>query len=163
MLEKGNFDHTTVERELNKNGVYASVTRGNSMEPLFRTHRDVIIAKKIDGELKPYDVALYRGNDGNYILHRVLKVGRDHYVIRGDNTFALELVPKSEVVGVLVSFNRKGKEHTTEDFAYKLYSRLWSYIYPLRAFKRFVRRILGRIYRFFFPKNRRGGNNDRAV
>jgi len=162
MSEAEAFDYTTVERELENNGVYASVTRGNSMEPLFKTHRDVVIVKRIDCELKPYDVALYRGNDGNYILHRVLKVKDDYYVIRGDNTFAKEYVPKCEVVGVLISFNRKGKEHSVSEFGYKLYSRLWRFIYPIRCIKRFLRRLAGRVYRFFFPRKRKGVGNDRG-
>lgn len=123
---------SAVERELALNGAYASVTRGGSMRPLFRTHRDVVVIVRADKELKPYDVALYKGFEGQYILHRVLTVRQDCYIIRGDNTFIKERVPKSAVIGVLSEFNRKGRAHTVNDFSYKLYSRLWRYIYPFR-------------------------------
>ena len=85
---------TAVESELKKNGVYASVTSGVSMRPLFKTHRDMVILKKPNGVLKKYDVVLYKAG-AKYLLHRIIKVDteRNVYVIRGDNTFKLEYVP----------------------------------------------------------------------
>ena len=59
-------------------------------------------------QVRKYDVDLYkRGKD--YVLHRIIEVEKDHYLIRGDNTFAMETVPFSSVMGMLASFQRKGK------------------------------------------------------
>ena len=41
---------TAVESELKKNGVYASVTSGVSMRPLFKTNRDMVILKRPEAE-----------------------------------------------------------------------------------------------------------------
>ena len=102
------------------------------MEPLFRTGRDMVVIKRAEGEMKKYDVVLYRGAGGEYILHRIIKVRDDLYIIRGDNTYSKEYVPKDAVIGVLTSFNRKGKSGSPASFSFKLYSRLWNFIYPLR-------------------------------
>lgn len=143
-----------IESELERHGSYASNTLGTSMRPLFRTHRDMIIVKRPDSELKKYDVALYVARGGKYILHRVVGVRDDFYLIRGDNTFLLERVPKSAVIGVLVKFNRKGKTHTVDELPYKIYSRVWNFIYPIRFAMHMLRRLLVRIYRKLFKHGR---------
>ena len=127
-----NTAYSHVEEELRKHGTYAGNTVGVSMRPLFKTHRDVVVLKKTDRELKKYDVVLYIGKSGKYVLHRIIGQKDGVYVIRGDNTYIKEYVPKERVIAVMVSFNRKGKHHTTEEFGYKLYSRIWNFIYPIR-------------------------------
>lgn len=114
-------------------------TRGASMEPMLRQDRDLVIIRAADSRLRKYDVAFYRrGSD--YILHRVIKVKEDSYLIRGDNTFSLEDVPDNAVIGVLTGFQRKGKEHSTDDRSYRRYVRFWNAVYPLRyAWRRFRR------------------------
>ena len=134
------FYDNTIESELAKSGVYASVTKGNSMRPLFKTNRDMIILKTPDGELKKYDVALYRTRSGKYVLHRVVGVRGDIYLVRGDNTF------------VLAEFNRNGKKYTVNSSSYKLYSRVWNFIYPARYLFHFARSFAYRVYRKLFKK-----------
>ena len=136
-----------IEEQLSTRGSYASITKGVSMQPLFKTRRDMIIIEPLTREVKKYDVVLYRGAGGEYILHRIIKVKEDCFVIRGDNTYTKELVPKENVIGILTSFNRKGKSGTANDFSFKLYSRVWTFIYPLRALYVKLRSFLSRIYR----------------
>ncbi len=121
-----------IEDELSKHGTYAANTVGVSMRPLFKTHRDAVVLKAVDGELKKYDVVLYTNNSGSYLLHRIIGKKEDLYVIRGDNTYVKEYVPKSRVIAYMVSFNRKWKHHTTDEPGYKFYSRMWNFIYPIR-------------------------------
>lgn len=149
-------DRETVESELDKHGVYASVTSGTSMRPLFKTHRDVIIVKKPQGELKKYDVALYRSQSGEKcILHRVIGVRDGIYLIRGDNTFVLERVPKDKVIAVLAEFNRAGKRHSVDELGYKLYCRIWHYVYPFRYLWHAFYRLMVRAYRFVFKRKKK--------
>ena len=143
-----------VEEQLLKYGSYATNTVGVSMKPLFKTKRDVVIIKKPDGELKKYDVALYPRGD-KYVLHRVIKVRDDDYVIRGDNTFSKEYIKKSDVIGVLYAFNRKGRRHDVSEFGYKFYSRFWNFLYPIRNFIRITRTFFARIFRKLFPKKKK--------
>lgn len=148
----GRFDSASIEAELDKHGVYASVTSGVSMEPLFRTRRDMVIIGKPEGELKKYDVALYRDRRGKYILHRVIKVKKDKYIIRGDNTYAPEHIPKDRVIGVLTAFNRKGKRHSVTDRSYGVYVRIWTFIYPVRYVVHGVTSFFRRGFRWLFRK-----------
>lgn len=141
------FSPEVIESELAAHGAYASVTKGTSMRPLFKTNRDVIIVKPPVSELKKYDVALYRSILGAYTLHRVIAVRDNEYVIRGDNTYKKEYVAKDRVIAVLTEFNRNGKKHTVNDFSYRLYSRIWNFIYPIRYLFVKARAIIARILR----------------
>ena len=139
-----------IEDVLVRDGKYASVTSGVSMEPLFRTHRDMVILSRPEGELNRYDVVLYRVGE-SYVMHRIIAVKDSHYVIRGDNTYEKEIVPKDSVIAVLIAFNRNGKRHEVTETWYKIYSRVWNFIYPIRYIIRRVRRVAARI----FGKNQR--------
>ena len=140
-----------IEEQLLLHGSYASNTVGCSMRPLLRQHKDVVIILPPEGELKPYDVALYR-RCGKYVLHRVLRVKDDHYVIRGDNTFFLERVPKSEVIGIMTEYNRGGKRHSVTEAGYKFYARFWHFIYPIRFVWHKLFDFARRVYRKIFKR-----------
>lgn len=122
---------STLEALLARDGRLVYKTRGVSMEPMLRQNRDLVIIQVPVSRLKKYDVALYkRGKD--YVLHRVIDVKDGYYLIRGDNTYAVEQVPEDAVIGVLTGFCRKGKQWSTKDRGYILYSRFWTAVYPLR-------------------------------
>ena len=140
-----------IESTLAEYGTYASVTRGASMRPLFRTHRDMVILARPEGLLSKYDVALYKVGS-MYVLHRVVGIDKTAgvYLVRGDNTYAKEYIPFDKILAVLVSFNRKGKRREVADLSYRIYSRLWNFIYPIRFLLRKTRAFLGKIKRKIF-------------
>ena len=115
---------------------YGSLTyknKGVSMMPLLRQDRDLFtLEKKGQERCKKYDVVLYKDDLGRYILHRVIKVSPDGYVIRGDNTYSKEYKTDSEILGVMTGFQRDGRDHTVNEPAYRLYSVLRTASYPLR-------------------------------
>ena len=78
----------SIEEVLESEGKYVGLTRGVSMLPMIKSGKDVVVIAKKTERLKPYDVALYKRDDGAYVLHRVLKVVGKGYVIRGDNCYA---------------------------------------------------------------------------
>jgi signal peptidase I len=132
---------TRFEDLLQKDGKLVYKTKGTSMKPMLRQNRDLVIIEVPSSRLQKYDVALYRRGE-SYVLHRVIGVESDHYRIRGDNTYAVERVPFGNVIGVLTSFNRKGKTHAVTERGYRFYARFWNAIYPLRALLRRIRRLL---------------------
>lgn len=125
-----------IESELISHGTCITRTRGKSMKPLFKEKRDAVVLKVPDREIRKYDVVLYKGSLGRYILHRVIAIKGGILVIRGDNTYKKELVPKENILAVMVSYNRKGKSRSIDSFGYKLYSRVWNFLYPLRYIAR---------------------------
>ena len=152
-MDNYGFVESAIENELCQSGVYASVTKGSSMRPLFKTNRDVVILKRCDAEPKKYDVVLYKDGTGKYILHRIVRVSDKCFVIRGDNTFINERVSKNCILAVLTEFNRKGKKHRVTDRGYRLYARIWNLIYPIRYAWHLAYRLAHRVYRILFKRN----------
>lgn len=137
------------EEELEKSGKLVYTTVGVSMRPLIKQDRDISIISKPNGRLKKFDVALYKRPNGQYVLHRVVKVLENGYVILGDNCVSKEYnIKESQILGVLTSLVRNGKEIDLNSFGYKLYVRARYAHYPVRVIisktKRFLRKLLKR-------------------
>lgn len=137
---------SVIEALLERDGRLVYRTKGVSMEPMLRENRDLVIIRTPESRLKKYDVALYKRR-GDFVLHRVIGVEKDHYRILGDNTYSVEKVPFDSVIGVLTEFRRKGKDHSVTDRGYMIYARFWCAIYPLRHLAVRCRGKLGAIKR----------------
>lgn len=83
---------STFEEEIAHNGFLLYRNVGDSMLPLIRQGKDLLlIARKPQGRLNKYDVPLYRRDSGQYVLHRILKVRKNDYVLCGDNRWRREV------------------------------------------------------------------------
>lgn len=138
---------STFKEQLELHGKIIYTNVGTSMMPLLRQGRDVMIIERPTGRLKKYDVPLYIRPDGMYVLHRILKVRKNDYVICGDHCTVKEYgITDNDIVGVLTGVIRDGKTITTDSLGYKLYYHLWCDFFPIRVFliklKYFTRRVL---------------------
>lgn len=99
--------------------------RGVSMMPMLRQGIDSVVLSPIEGKLKKYDLPFYRRRDGQYVLHRIVKVG-DRYTCCGDNQFAYEHnVRQEQLIAVVTGFYRDEAYYPVTCFRYKCYCRLW--------------------------------------
>ncbi len=131
---------SNIEKILSDDGVYVSTTSGVSMYPLLRDRRDTITVTPCAERLKKYDVALYRRGD-RYVLHRVIKVLPDSYIIRGDNCILLEHVRDEEILGKLTGIYRAEKMVNMQGAKYTLYSRMIVFFNPVVVLKLKVKSI----------------------
>lgn len=121
-----------IEDVLKEEGVFVSTTVGVSMFPMLRNRKDTIIVTPYKGRLKKYDVPLYK-RDSSYILHRIIEVRPDSYVICGDNCIQKEYgITDEQILGVLTGFYRGAKKVNMDGIGYKLYARVWPFSYPVR-------------------------------
>lgn len=122
------------EEILDKHGYLAYTNVGTSMMPLLRQGKDIMeIQKKGPERCRKYDAVLYKVND-RYILHRIIKVRENDYVILGDNCFQKEYgIKDSQILGVLTGVIRNGKLISVTDKKYMCYVHLWCDFYPIRA------------------------------
>lgn len=131
--------------EEQSNIVYTNI--GESMLPLLRQKKDIVeIRKKESGRCGKYDMVLYKRNS-QYILHRILKVLPDGYVIAGDHNMFLEYdITDEQILGVVTRIVRDGKNISMTDKRYLLYVHLWCDFYPVRILilriKALIRRFL---------------------
>ena len=126
---------TRFEDVIERDGRLIYTNVGDSMRPLIRQDRDILIIEKPNGRLKKYDVPLYKRDSGQYVLHRILKVRERDYVICGDNRYSKEYgITDRHIIGVLTAVVRDGKEIPITDWRYRLYVHLWCDFFPIRAF-----------------------------
>lgn len=147
-------DFKSIKEILETTGKYTGLTTGTSMLPLIHHQRDNIIVIKNKGRLKKYDVPVYVTKSGKYVMHRIIEVCDDHYVIVGDNLLTREYVTDDMICGVLVGFYKNGKRYIDleKSKAYKIYSRIWVALLPIRPVLLIFTRGMNYIKRHFFDK-----------
>ena len=128
-------ENSTFKEQLLEHGKIIYTNVGISMMPLIRQNRDVLIIERPDGRLKKYDCPLYVRRDGTHVLHRILKVRENDYVICGDHNTVREYgITDDDIIGVMTGMIRNGKELNFNSFSYKLYYHLWCDLFYLRVF-----------------------------
>lgn len=123
----------TFEEIIERDGRLIYTNKGDSMMPLIKEGRDLLVIEKTDGRLKRFDVPLYKRDTGQYVLHRVIRVRKNDYAIRGDNRINMEYgITDRHIIGVLTAVIRNGKELSVSSTKYKLYVHLWYLLFPFR-------------------------------
>lgn len=111
------------------------LTSGISMRPMLREHKDIAVIERVNRKLVKHDVPLYkRAGCDKLVLHRIIKVTDNGYVIRGDNLCSNEYnVTDEDIVGVLKAFYRNGKYYDcATSKIYHIYIYLNRLGYPIR-------------------------------
>ena len=140
------MEKTTFEQELERKGTITYTCRGVSMLPLLRQQKDLFTITKRQGRCRKYDVALYKRADGAYVLHRIVKVLPDGYVFLGDNCLNKEYgITDQDVLGVMTSFVRDGKEYAADAGGCLFYAKVWYMLYPVRRLWKLLKMKLRRI------------------
>lgn len=121
-----------LEQEIRSGRPVVTMTSGDSMEPLLFHQETRVVIRKAEGTLKKGDLPVYRRPSGQFVMHRVVRVGEADYYTRGDNRYGLEQVPKDWVLGVVTEIYRKNRHIFVTDWRYRLYVTIWTKIYPIR-------------------------------
>lgn len=140
------FLDSSMESTLAEQGEVVACSSGVSMFPMLRHRRDMIVVERLTRELKKYDVPVYRLQSGKIVMHRILEVRPDCYVIRGDNLLQKEYIKPEQIIGVLREFYRNGKHVVcATSKGYKIYVFWTAHTYWLRfAWKKIIRPILSK-------------------
>ena len=139
--------YPTLMEILNQGGSFRITVTGMSMWPTLRHRRDQVTLTKPQGPLKKHDLPLYRRDNGQFILHRVVAVQDDGcYTCCGDHQWSKERnVRPDQIVAVAVGFCRKGREFDAHNRRYRLWVRFWDGVIPLRMLIFRSLNLLGRL------------------
>ena len=154
------------EEILNEKGYIVYTNVGYSMLPLLRQRKDIIEIHRKSGKCKKYDAVFYkRGN--KYILHRILKVLPEGYLIAGDHCTKIERdVTDEMILGVMTKVIRNGKTILPDNMWYKMYVHLWCDVYPVRMMilkiEFWIRRLLSGVKRMILRLKRKD-NDEKTV
>ena len=96
--------------------------KGTSMLPLIRQGKDKVVLVKAPEKLKKYDLPLYRRENGQFVLHRVVKVREDGYVMCGDNQFEREYgITDAQILALSCGMYKDGEYISFDDKKYRRY------------------------------------------
>lgn len=117
---------------------------GNSMSPFLISQRDTIVVGPVKGCLHRGDMALYLRTTGQYVMHRIHHVRKNHgqeqYYFIGDAQSKIEgPIERSQICGVITAVCRKGKWLRPGDFWWEFFRCIWIRIVP---FRRIVQRMI---------------------
>ncbi|MBR5426276.1 MAG: S24/S26 family peptidase [Clostridiales bacterium] len=126
---------TSIADYLKENGKLTYSNVGVSMMPLLRQGKDLFTIEKNNGQrYKKGDVVLFARGKDKYVLHRIIKVLPDEYVILGDNCVTPERgIKDSDIHGKMISFVRNGKEHSITEKRYRFYTSFVLFTNPVRV------------------------------
>lgn len=135
-----------IEEILDRERSVSFIPAGESMLPLFRDGKDKITLRKPAGKLKKYQIALYRRNGAQFVLHRVVAADAGGYVMCGDHQSKTEHgIRDADIVAVVVSFRRgTGREISCDNILYRAYSVFWVWIRPVRGWLKRMKNALKR-------------------
>ena len=119
--------------------------KGTSMRPMLRQGIDSVVLAPLPKKLKKYDLPLYQRDNGQYVLHRIVKAG-DTYTCIGDNQFEYEYgVRHDQMIGLVTGFYRDQEYHSVWELSHRTYRVLWHHSRTIRPKLRAVRAKLRRL------------------
>ncbi len=124
----------------NDNKTFSFPIKGKSMRPLLKND-DIVTIKKIDNDIKKGDILLYKRNDDSFVLHRLNKIKKNHYLIVGDHQTKIDLVEYNQLIGKVINYQKKDK-----DKIYYMKGVRYNFYKFIVKFK-FIRYIFSHIYK----------------
>ena len=104
-----------MQEQINAGGSVRFGPKGTSMLPMLRQGIDSVVIENTPEKLNKYDLPLYRRENGQFVLHRVVGVKKSGYVMRGDNQYINEYdVLHSQILAIVTGFYR-GDEFVSID------------------------------------------------
>lgn len=123
------------KEQLDKNNQIVIVPKGNSMWPTLKNKKQSVVVGEKVSRLAELDVALYVRGQNNFVLHRVIKVLPDGYLMCGDSQFVLEKVLEEQIFGVMQGFYRGKKYVNCKDPKYIKKIKKW---YKRKRYRKFM-------------------------
>ena len=122
------------------------VVTGSSMTPSLQHGRDTVCVRAWEEkDIKSGQILLFQRLDSSLVLHRIRKIlPNGKLLMNGDGQAWCEIVSIEQVIAVVSSVERNGKQISCDSIRFLLWNWLW---YPTRP----IRPILFKLRRILFP------------
>ncbi len=106
--------------------------KGKSMRPFLEGGRDIVVLAA-SAEYKKGDVVLAEVRKDMHVLHRIEYIDSRYVRLRGDgNIKNTEICRTDGLRAKAVGFVRKGRSVSTDSIIWRIYSKWWTGLLPLR-------------------------------
>ena len=133
-----------IQEILDGGGEFRIYPKGTSMLPLLVQGTDSVVLRKrtqqLEHPVKRHDIAFYRRNNGQFVLHRVMKCHRNGtYTMCGDNQLTLEPnISSEQIIGYVCQIYKGDKLVSLHSLRYRIYTIFWTCM-PYRRCMRFLK------------------------
>ena len=135
-----------LKRTLSEGGTFRFYPRGTSMLPTIKEGRDQVLLTALPDKLKKYQIILYKRADGTFVLHRIVKIKGDTYVMCGDNQQLLEYgITREQMLAMVCGIVCEGKTIDPESGEQRRKAAFWVETRVLRKNVRHIRGCLSKI------------------
>ncbi len=137
----------SLEEIISAGGHFTLCVSGSSMNPFLVHGRDFVrLIKCTPQDLKKGRILLFRRDNGELVLHRVMCVLPDGcLVMNGDAQIWCETISPLQVIAAVSEIECKGKIISCKSFKYRTKIFLWQLLFPLRSLIFRVRNKLKRM------------------
>ena len=87
---------------------------------------DLVLLKRVSGQLKKGDVTAFRTAGGSAVLHRVIRAGNGACLFADDNNCSTEHVDVNDLIGKMIAWYRAGRKHEINFFRKTVFSMKFS-------------------------------------
>jgi signal peptidase I len=109
-MSKFPTEEVMIPQDIHKKGLIRAFRyMGRSMTPTFKAGQVLYVRPDVQ-DVKAGDIVVYK-HDGRYIVHRVLMVGKDGYITRGDNNLYNDARPvtREQMIGRVEMEEQRGE------------------------------------------------------
>lgn len=109
--------------------------KGHSMWPFYKDSKTNVTLTKASYHKWDVVLAMYQNQ---YVLHRIIKVSKDGFILRGDGAIRKEFVLPNDIFGKVISYQTK-QEINESSRIHRILVKLWVYNPLRRILLRFKR------------------------
>lgn len=134
---------------LEKGGAFPFYPQGTSMEPAICAGRDMVVLSPLPGQLKKYQIVLYKRDNGAFVLHRIIHINDSSFTMRGDHQFLSEPgIRREQMIGIVTELVRDGRTIHINDTAHRILAVLWvRTAFLRRVWRRFLASIRSALHK----------------
>ena len=130
-------------REVLEEGALTLTVTGESMSPFLRHGRDQIRFEKLTRPVRRGDMVFFQRWNGQYVMHRVLRSGRDGVYLVGDGQQQVEgPIAPEQIFALVTGVCRKGEWLGPGRFWWDFFAGPWLTLLPLRPLLRPLARLV---------------------
>lgn len=116
---------------------------GSSMAPFLVHQRDTIFFRKPHRELRVGDMVFYRRRNGQYVMHRIVRIRDGGYYLVGDAQQEIEgPLDRCQIFALVTAVERKGRLLRPGSFWWEFFARVWLRMIPMR---RWIMKVYGKL------------------